>query len=73
MPAMTTSVAPARTAEDEPMETERDASRVDEPGGEPPDKGLAYDPTMTDTDEANIPPDSDADPDASPESEDGEG
>ena len=51
------------------MEQERDASKVDEPTGEPPDKGLAYDPEMTDTDEANIPPDSDADPDASPESE----
>jgi len=30
------------------METERDASKVDEPSGEPPDKGLAHDPTMTD-------------------------
>ena len=44
------------------MEQERDASKVDEPTGEPPDKDLAFDPTMTDTDEANIPPDSDADP-----------
>jgi len=52
---------------EEPMETERDASKVNEPSGQPPDKGLAYDPTMTDTDEANIPPDSDADPEASPE------
>ena len=48
---------------------ERDGSKVDEPSGEPPDKGPAYDPTMTDTDEANIPPDSDADPDASAESQ----
>ncbi len=45
------------------MEQQReDGSKVDEPTGEAPDKGLAYDPTMTDTDEANIPPDSDADP-----------
>lgn len=50
------------------MEQERDASKVDEPSGEP-DKGLAYDLAITDTDEANIPPDSDADPDASPEYE----
>ena len=40
------------------MEQERDASKVDEPVGEPPDKDLAFDPTMTDPDEANIPPDS---------------
>ena len=52
---------------DEPMD--RDGSKVDEPSGTPPDEGLAYDPTMTDTDEANIPPDSDADPDASAESQ----
>ena len=55
------------------MEQERDASNVDEPAGEPPDAGLAYDPEMTDADEANIPPDSDADPDSSPESEDATG
>ena len=51
------------------MEQERDAHKVDEPSGESPDDGLAYDPTMTDTDEANIPPDSEADPDASSESQ----
>ena len=44
------------------MEQKRDATRVDEPVGEPPDKDLAFDPTMTDTDEANVPPDSAADP-----------
>jgi len=44
------------------MDQERDASKVDEPTGEPPDAGLAYDPSMTDADEANIPPDSEADP-----------
>ena len=49
------------------MDQQRDASKVDQPTGEPPDKGLAYDPTMTDTDEANIPPESDADPDTSPD------
>ena len=44
------------------MEQERDATTVDEPAGEPPDKDLAFDPTMTEGDEANIPPDSAADP-----------
>lgn len=51
------------------MEQDRDGRKVDGPSGKPPDEGLAYDPTMTDTDEANIPPDSDADPDASAESQ----
>ena len=44
------------------MDQERDSSKVDEPTGDAPDEGLAYDPSMTDTDEANIPPESDADP-----------
>lgn len=44
------------------MTQERDAARVDEPSGNPPDEGLAYDPEMTEADEANIPPESDADP-----------
>lgn len=43
-------------------EQDRDGSKVNHPTGKPPDEGLAYDPTMTDTDEANIPADSDADP-----------
>lgn len=43
---------------------EEDARRVDAPKDRPPDEGLAYDPEMTDTDEANIPPESDADPDS---------
>ncbi|HUH17482.1 MAG TPA: hypothetical protein VMM85_06010 [Methylomirabilota bacterium] len=47
--------------------TEEDATSVDEPSGQAPDEGLAYDPTMTDTDEANIPPESEADPEADPE------
>lgn len=46
------------------MGHERDARTVDEPSGPPPDEGLAYDPAMTDADEANIPPDSEADPEA---------
>ncbi len=41
------------------------ASSVEKPNGTPPDEGLAYDPSMTDVDEANIPADSEADPDAS--------
>ncbi len=44
------------------MEQERDAGKVNEPTGEAPDAGLAYDPAMTDTDEANIPPATEADP-----------
>ena len=44
------------------MNDERDAKKVDEPSGTPPDEGLAYDPEMTEADEANIPPESDADP-----------
>jgi len=48
------------------MDQERDASKVDEPTGEAPDAGLAYDPEMTDADEANIPPASDADPNENP-------
>ena len=42
-----------------------EASSVEQPTGTPPDEGLAYDPSMTDVDEANIPADSEADPDAS--------
>jgi hypothetical protein len=43
---------------------EEAATSVDEPTGTPPDEGLAYDPEMTDTDEANVPEGSDADPQA---------
>jgi len=43
---------------------EADATSVDQPSGPPPDAGKAYDPEMTDQDEANIPPESDADPEA---------
>ena len=39
-----------------------EATSVEEPSGQPPDDGLAYDPEMTDTDEANVPPESDSDP-----------
>jgi hypothetical protein len=46
------------------MEQERDATSVDGPGGAPPDEGLVYDPSMTDEDEANIPKESDADPES---------
>jgi hypothetical protein len=41
-----------------------DATSVEQPKGAPPDAGLAYDPEMTDTDEANVPEESDADPEA---------
>ena len=54
-----------------PMDQERDASKVDEPSGEPPDKDLTFDPTMTDADEANVPPASDADPNAEPPEDEG--
>ncbi len=39
-----------------------EARRVDEPSGRPPDEDLAYDPEMTDQDEANVPPGSATDP-----------
>ncbi len=41
---------------------DEDATSVTGPTGTPPDAGKAYDPAMTDQDEANIPPESDADP-----------
>jgi len=44
------------------MNDERDAKKVDEPSGRPPDENLVYDPEMTEGDEANIPPESDSDP-----------
>ena len=40
------------------------ATSVTQPSGPPPDEGKAYDPEMTDEDEANIPPESDVDPEA---------
>ena len=45
---------------------DEDATSVTQPKGGPPDEGLAYDPEMTEQDEANIPPESDADPESSP-------
>jgi hypothetical protein len=39
-----------------------DATTVQGPKGAPPDEDLTFDPEMTDADEANIPPASDADP-----------
>lgn len=42
--------------------TDDDATSVTEPSGPPPDEGKAYDPEMTEGDEANIPPESEADP-----------
>lgn len=49
------------------MEQERDATSVKQPSDSPPDEGLAYDPSMTDQDEANIPPESEADPESDAE------
>ncbi len=43
-------------------ERRKDPSRVDSPSGTPPDAGKAYDPEMTEGDEANVPEGSDADP-----------
>ncbi|HEX7173227.1 MAG TPA: hypothetical protein VF365_11565 [Candidatus Limnocylindria bacterium] len=43
---------------------EDDATSVTGPTGTPPDEGMAYDPSMTGGDEANIPAESDADPEA---------
>lgn len=47
---------------DRERSNEDDAAAVDEPGGPPPDEGRAFDPDMTDGDEGNIPPESEADP-----------
>jgi hypothetical protein len=49
---------------DEQRERDDQATSVDEPSGTPPDEGLAYDPELTDTDEANVPEGSEADPQA---------
>lgn len=43
---------------------EPDATSVKQPSGTPSDADKAYDPEMTDQDEANIPPESDSDPEA---------
>lgn len=53
------------------MEQERDAKSVNHPSGPPPDEGLAYDPAMTDEDEANIPKESDADPESDADIDEG--
>jgi hypothetical protein len=50
-----------------PMSDE--ARSVDKPTNEAPDAGKAYDPSMTDTDEANLPPDSKADPTRDPQTQ----
>ena len=49
------------------MDDKRDqeATSVKGPTGPPPDEGKAYDPAVTDSDEANIPPESEADPNES--------
>ena len=49
------------------METDRqhddaDATSVTGPEGPPPDEGKAYDRELTEQDEANIPPESEVDP-----------
>ena len=50
------------------MNDEPQARKVDHPSGTPPpDEGLAYDPEMTEADEANIPPESEADPEETDE------
>ncbi len=46
------------------MTDDTDATSVKQPSGPPPDEGLAYDPSMTEQDEANIPPGSEADPES---------
>ena len=48
--------------DDQQQDGSADATSVTGPTGTPPDEGKAYDPEMTDQDEANIPPESDADP-----------
>jgi hypothetical protein len=46
------------------MTHDGDATSVKQPSGPPPDEGLSYDPSMTEEDEANIPPGSEADPES---------
>ena len=48
----------------ESAESPQTAESVQGPKGTPPDEGLAYDPAMTEADEGNLPPASDADPNA---------
>jgi hypothetical protein len=45
-----------------------DATSVEKPATEAPEARNTYDPAMTDEDEANIPADSEADPNASRDS-----
>jgi hypothetical protein len=52
---------------DEARDEAPPAETVQGPKGAPPDKDLTFDPEMTDADEANIPPASDADPNADEE------
>lgn len=47
--------------------SQADPTSVEKPAGKAPDQGKAYDRAMTDEDEANIPPDSEADPNATDE------
>ncbi len=42
--------------------TEAEATSVDQPTGHPAAETTPYDPEMTEGDEANIPPESEADP-----------
>ena len=46
-----------------------EAESVQGPKGTPPDADLAYDPAMTEPDEANIPKASEADPNAEEEAD----
>jgi hypothetical protein len=48
----------------DPSTEENDATSVTGPTGTPPDEGMAYDRSLTDEDEANIPAESNADPEA---------
>lgn len=71
MRATTTFAAPARAADTEAdsmdherEHTEDEATSVDEPTGRASDHDTPYDPAMTDGDEANIPPESDTEPEA---------
>ena len=49
--------------ENEREHTEDEATSVDEPTGRTAGKDTPYDPAMTEGDEANVPKESDADPD----------
>ena len=65
-PATTTSAMPERTDDRSASARAEKATTRRSTSPAPPDEGKAFDPEMTEADEANIPPESDADPEGVP-------